>query len=328
MNNIKKIISLSALLFTCLVIFLFWSWFSSQADEDSVFLVENGSSLSKMANQLREKNIISNKKTFVLLARFRRDTRNIHSGEYKITKGMSQNEILSMLVSGKVITYPLTLLEGWSFTQFKDELRKATKLKQTLPEISNIQLMKILGNEKLHPEGSFYPDTYLYTAGSTDVSILKKAFNKMQASLDKQWENRESNLPYKSKYEALIMASIVEKETGKAEERPLIAGVFVNRLRKKMKLQTDPTVIYGMGDRFKGNIRRKDLRKDTPYNTYTRYGLPPTPIAMPSEAAIYAALHPEKTKAIFFVSRGDGSHVFSETLKQHNQAVRKYQLKK
>lgn len=326
--TLKKITSFLFLLITLVVIFLSWSWFAPQVKDDAVIQIGQGSSLSGTARSLRKKGLISMDQTFILLARVRGVSRAIHTGEYQIKKGMSQYEMLSMFVSGKVITHPLTILEGWNYFQLREQLKKSVKLKQTLTGITDKELMKMLGSDTMHPEGNFYPDTYLYTAGNTDFDILKKAYEKMQHSLEEQWKTRETGLPYKSRYEALIMASIVEKETGQADERPLIAGVFVNRLRKNMRLQTDPTVIYGMGKNFDGNIRKKDLRKDTPYNTYTRHGLPPTPIAMPSEAAIHAALHPAKTDAIFFVSRGDGSHVFTSTLKEHNKAVRKYQLKK
>jgi UPF0755 protein len=183
-----------------------------------------------------------------------------------------------------------------------------------------------LGHPGEHPEGRFFPDTYRYTRGQTDVSILAHALEKMQTRLDQEWGKRDPGLPYRTPYEALIMASIVEKETGRGDERPLIAGVFVNRLRRNMKLQTDPTVIYGLGERFDGNLRVRDLRTDSPYNTYTRYGLPPTPIAMAGAESLHAALHPVDTKALYFVGRGDGAHVFSETLADHNKAVVKYQL--
>jgi UPF0755 protein len=327
--KIKKLLgTTTVVVFAILTIFLSWMWFVPQVKNDVVIRIKQGSSLYRTARLLKKNGAVSNETSFVLLARLRGDTRAIHAGEYAIKNGMSQNNILSMFVSGEVITYPLTLPEGWSYLQFRDLLKNSKKLKQTLKGVSDKELMKMLGHAGLHPEGSFYPDTYLYTAGDTDFSVLKKSFEKMQNKLAQQWDAREQGLPYQSKYEALIMASIVEKETGQANERPLIAGVFVNRLRKKMRLQTDPTVIYGMGKNFNGNIRIKDLRKDTPYNTYTRYGLPPTPIAMPGEKAIHAALHPDKTEAIFFVARGDGSHVFSKTLKEHNKAVRKYQLKK
>jgi UPF0755 protein len=327
-TSFKKTKNTLVLFIALLALFLSWTWFAPQAGKDAIIMIEQGSSLSRMARTLEKEGLINRDRLFVLLARLRGNTRTIHTGEYQIKKGMSQNEILTMFVNGSVITYPVTILEGWNYFQLREQLKNSVKLKQTLTGVSDTELMKKLGSPGLHPEGNFYPDTYLYTAGSTDYAILEKAYNKMQLKLEAQWKSREPGLPYKSSYEALIMASIVEKETGQADERPLIAGVFVNRLRKKMRLQTDPTVIYGMGKKFNGNIRKKDLRKDTPYNTYTRYGLPPSPIAMPSEAAIHAALHPAKTDAIFFVSRGDGSHVFTSTLKEHNKAVRKYQLKK
>jgi UPF0755 protein len=186
--------------------------------------------------------------------------------------------------------------------------------------------MTRLGHPGEHPEGRFFPDTYYFSAGQNDQAILARAYERMQARLKQEWEGRDPVVPYKNPYEALIMASIVEKETGRAEERRQIAGVFVNRLRRPMKLQTDPTVIYGLGERFDGNLRLRDLRQDTRYNTYTRLGLPPTPIAMPGREALYAALHPAETSALYFVSRGDGSHVFSDTLVEHNNAVIKYQL--
>jgi UPF0755 protein len=187
--------------------------------------------------------------------------------------------------------------------------------------------MARLGHPGEAPEGRFFPDTYYYSAGQTDRMILANAYDKMQKMLEQQWAARDADLPFKSPYEALILASIVEKETGRADERELIAGVFVNRLRHGMRLQSDPTVIYGMGDKYDGNIRLKDLMRDTPYNTYTRRGLPPTPVAMPGRDSLHAVLHPAVTDALYFVSRGDGSHVFSATLEEHNQAVIKYQLK-
>ena len=187
--------------------------------------------------------------------------------------------------------------------------------------------MKLVGNGEAHAEGLFFPDTFYFDRGTQDTILLKRAYYSMQAKLNQAWNNRAPNLPYKNSYEALIMASVVEKETGKNSERPMIAGVFLNRLRIGMRLQTDPTVIYGMGKKYDGNIRRKDLQTDTIYNTYTRSGLPPTPIAMPGLASIEAALHPEQTKALYFVGKGDGSHAFSHSLAEHNHAVSKYQLK-
>ncbi len=187
--------------------------------------------------------------------------------------------------------------------------------------------MQLVGNSESHPEGLFFPDTYYFDRNTQDITVLKRAYESMHEKLEKAWLGRDDHLPYKSPYEALIMASIIEKETGKASERKMIAGVFINRLRIGMRLQTDPTVIYGLGDQYDGNIRRKNLESDTPYNTYTRAGLPPTPIAMPGLASIEAAMHPAETKALYFVGKGDGSHVFSSTLAEHNRAVIKYQLK-
>lgn len=324
---IKKLLFLSLTFLVLLSVYLGWSWFAPQVTSDSVVMVEQGSSLSRLARILSKKGIIDSRDTFIYLAHIRGDTRTIRMGEYRLNKGMSQNEILSLIVSGEVITYPAKFLEGWTFYQLREQLKKLQKLKHTLEGLSDKEIMKKLGSAEIHPEGNFYPDTYFYTAGSTDLMILKKAYDKMQKNLDKHWTNRDVGLPYKSKYEALIMASIIEKETGRPDERPLIASVFINRLKKNIKLQTDPTVIYGMGKNYNGNIRKKDLRRDTPYNTYTRKGLPPTPIAMPGEDSINAAVHPAKSDAIFFVARGDGTHVFSKNLKEHNKAVKKYQLK-
>lgn len=208
------------------------------------------------------------------------------------------------------------------------KLAKNDAVKSTIKGLSDAEVMHMVGNSEKHAEGLFFPDTFYFDRNTADTVLLKRAYESMQTKLKRAWANRGPNLPYKNSYEVLIMASIIEKETGKASERPMIAGVFLNRLRIGMRLQTDPTVIYGMGDNFNGNIRRKDLTADTPHNTYTRDGLPPTPIAMPSLASIEAALHPEKTKALYFVGKGDGSHQFSNSLVEHNRAVTKYQLKR
>jgi UPF0755 protein len=225
-----------------------------------------------------------------------------------------------------VVEYSLRLVEGWTFKQSLQALAQAPKLTQTLAGHTPEQIMARLGQPGRHPEGRFFPDTYKYTAGQTDLSILARAHERMQNTLQREWEARRADSPFKEPYEALVLASIVEKETGQPGERPMIAGVFINRLRRNMKLQTDPTVIYGLGEKFDGNLRLRDLRSDTPYNSYTRTGLPPTPIAMPGGAAIRAVMQPADTRALYFVSRGDGSHEFSETLGQHNDAVTKYQL--
>jgi UPF0755 protein len=276
---------------------------------------------------LHERGLLDRSWYFTLYARFSGLAARMQAGEYQIDSTLTPRELLALLVSGRVVQHAFTLIEGWNFHELMQALRGDGVLVQTLPnDAAPERVMAALGFEKTHPEGRFLPDTYHFPRGTNDVQFLQRAHRAMQAYLAEQWGEREENLPLESPDEALILASIVEKETGAAEERPLIAGVFVNRLRKGMKLQTDPTVIYGIGPDFDGNIRRRDLRRDTPYNTYTRYGLPPTPIAMPGRAAIRAALHPEKTDALYFVARGDGTHKFSATLAEHEAAVIKYQL--
>lgn len=278
------------------------------------------------ADQLQQEGLLKEKWSFLFWARYRKLSSSLKAGEYEIPANSTMNDLLHLVTSGKVIDYPVTFIEGWNFKQLREALSKQRKLKHVIDKLGDQQLMEKLGAAGQHPEGRFYPDTYHYTASMTDLDILRQAYNKMTKFLNTQWKMRDEGLPLQNSNEALVLASIIEKETGAEEERPLIAGVFINRLRKGMLLQTDPTVIYGMGDSYKGNIRRKDLRIDTPYNTYTRKGLPPTPIAMPGGEAIKAALHPEETNALYFVAKGDGTHYFSATLREHNNAVNKYQL--
>jgi UPF0755 protein len=292
------------------------------------YLVEPGSSLSHIARDLEQKGILGNALYFRVLARLEGKAQQIKAGEYHIITGTNPSELLSLLVSGKVTSYSLTLIEGWNFKQVLAAVAENSALKHTLEGMMPEQVMEKMGHPGEHPEGRFLPDTYHFPRGTTDLAFLKRAHDAMSALLEKEWQNRDPGLPLKTPYEALILASIVEKETGQASERPRIAGVFVRRLQKGMKLQTDPTVIYGMGDDFDGNIRRKDLKTDTPYNTYVHGGLTPTPISMPGADAIRAVLHPDSGKSLYFVARGDGSHQFSDTLKEHNRAVRKYQLKR
>jgi UPF0755 protein len=230
-----------------------------------------------------------------------------------------------MLVRGEETLRTVTLVEGWNFRQVRQALAKAEQLQAQFHNLSDAQIMEKLGRPGLHPEGRFYPDTYTYAKGSSDLALLQRALKSMDKHLAKAWLTRLPNSPLKTPDEALILASIVEKETGKAADRPLIAGVFIHRLRIGMMLQTDPSVIYGLGTAFDGNLRRSDLRADTPYNTYTRTGLPPTPIAMPGKAALEAALHPAATQALYFVAKGDGSSHFSSDLTEHNRAVNRYQ---
>jgi UPF0755 protein len=253
--------------------------------------------------------------------------RQIKAGNYEITPGMSPRQLLNMLVRGEESLKSVTLPEGLNFSQVLATLRRAEQLKPEAQQLSPSQLMAALGRPGLHPEGRFFPDTYTYAKGSSDLAVLQRAARAMDKRLAEAWAQRQPNLPLRSPDDALVLASIIEKETGKPSDRTLISGVFVNRLRIGMRLQTDPTVIYGLGDRFDGNLRKRDLRSDTPYNTYTRAGLPPTPIAMPGRAALLAAVQPAQTQALYFVARGDGSSEFSDDLPAHNRAVARYQKK-
>jgi UPF0755 protein len=251
--------------------------------------------------------------------------RKIRAGSYEIERGVTPRTLLDKMVRGDEVMATVRLIEGWTFRQFRAELAKAPDLKQTTAALTEAELMAAIGAPGVAAEGRFYPDTYAFSKGASDVAVLKRAYRAMQRQVDAAWAERAPNTPLRNADEALTLASIVEKETGAAKDRGLVAGVFVNRLRIGMPLQTDPTVIYGLGERFDGNLRKKDLLADTPYNTYTRGGLPPTPIAMPGRASLLAAVKPEATKALYFVARGDGSSQFSETLADHNRAVNQYQ---
>jgi UPF0755 protein len=263
-----------------------------------------------------------------IYARLSGQDQAMKAGEYRLDPGLRAIDLPALLVSGKVILHELTLVEGWRFEQALQAVRENPVLGHTLPDDSAGAAMAALGRPELHPEGRFYPDTYRFPRGTTDIAFLQRAFSRMEEVLAAEWLARAEGLPYQTAEEALIMASIVERETSLPAERFDIAGVFVRRLQKGMRLQTDPTVIYGMGAAFKGNIRRRDLETDTPYNTYIRKGLPPTPICLPGRASINAALHPAPGGALYFVAKGDGSHYFSATFAEHNAAVSKYQLKR
>jgi len=290
------------------------------------FVIKSGWGLNKIANELLHQGIVSDADYFALMAYLSDQGNEVHKGEYTLHPGMRPMEVLTLFVKGQVKQYSFTIIEGWTFKQLLTELKNAPKLQQELKGLDTPSIMRKLGYPDLHPEGRFLPDTYFYPLGNSDLDFLKRAYVAMEKALATEWKNRAPKLPYKTAYEALIMASIVEKETGDVSERNAIAGVFVRRLNQKMRLQTDPTVIYGMGDNYKGNIRKKDLKNDTPYNTYRRHGLPPTPIAMPGIEAIRAALHPDDGNTLYFVAKGDGSHQFSTTIEGHNKAVRKYQI--
>ncbi|MDB5741806.1 MAG: aminodeoxychorismate lyase [Polaromonas sp.] len=250
--------------------------------------------------------------------------RLIKAGSYELVPGTTPRALLSMLVRGEEALKSVTLVEGWTFLQMRAALQKAEQLVPDTAALTPEMIMEKLGKPGIHPEGRFFPDTYTYAKGSSDLGVLKRAARAMDKRLDAAWRLRSADTPLKSPDQALILASIVEKETGKSQDRAQIGGVFSNRLRIGMPLQTDPTVIYGLGAQFDGNLRKRDLQTDTPYNTYTRQGLPPTPIAMPGKAALLAAVQPASTQALYFVSRGDGSSQFSANLDEHNRAVNKY----
>lgn len=300
------------------------------AKDGYVYTVQPGSNLQKISHDFYEEGLSSFPTEYLrIYGRFEEKAHLIKAGEYHIEAGTTLPQLLDQLIAGQVVQYSFTIVEGLTSQQLIDMAIADKRLTNTLVKSSLTDVMDAIGQAEHHGEGEFLPETYFFTAGTTDKELLQRAYKMMTLTLDKAWNSKAENLPYKTPYEALIMASIIEKETGIAEERAEIAGVFVRRLKKGMRLQTDPTVIYGMGEQYKGNIRRKDLKTDTPYNTYTRYGLPPSPIALPSKESIDAALHPASGKSLYFVATGqDGRHVFSNTLTAHNKAVRKYQLKK
>ncbi|PVZ16165.1 MULTISPECIES: endolytic transglycosylase MltG [unclassified Pseudomonas] len=260
--------------------------------------------------------------------RFNADGMTLHTGEYRLTPGMTVRDLIGLWQRGEVVQYNLTLVEGWTFRQVRAALAKQEKLRQTLVGLSDEQVMEKLGHPSVFPEGRFFPDTYRYVKGTSDLELLGQAYDRLDTVLAQEWQNRASDVPLADPYQALILASLVEKETGVPQERGEIAGVFIRRLQAGMLLQTDPTVIYGMGERYNGKITRADLRAPSAYNTYLNPGLPPTPIAMVGREALHAALNPTAGRSLYFVARGDGSHVFSETLDDHNDAVREYQLKR
>ena len=296
-------------------------------DKPLSYMLEPGANLTRVVRDLARQGVIAKPRYLLFHARLQGNANRIGAGEYLIDAGSTPAEFYQQLVDGKVVQHALTIVEGWNFRQMMAALNAHPLIKHTLTDAGDAQIMAAIGHAGEHPEGRFLPDTWHFPRGISDVEFLRRAYAAMQTYLMQEWQKRDTGLPLKTPYEALILASIVEKETGLASERPAIAGVFIRRLQKRIRLQTDPTVIYGMGERYKGNIRRADLKRDTPYNTYRHHGLPPTPIALPGRAAIRAALHPAPGDALYFVARGDGSHYFSATLEEHNRAVIKYQLK-
>lgn len=289
--------------------------------------IPRGTSLRALTHRMAREGILEQPYYFIALAYLEGAQRAIKAGEYALAPGMTPQQLLHDMTAGKVVQFPITLIEGRTFRQALAVIDAHEQFGgENLSSLTDAELMDKLGRSGEHPEGRFFPDTYHFPRKATGLDVLKRAMDRMDEVLAEEWSNREPGLPIDTPYEALILASIIEKETAVPEERPAIGGVFVRRLQRGMKLQTDPTVIYGMGERFDGDIRRADLRERTPYNTYVIQGLPPTPIALPGRAAIHAALHPEDGDALYFVARGDGSHVFSSTLAAHQRAVRRYIL--
>jgi len=292
------------------------------------FTVEKGSSLKTVSKKLAEAGLFSEPYGLWLLGRITDQATGIRAGTYRLEGPISPVDLLNKLNAGDVVKLSLTFVEGITFAEMRTLLESHPGLKITTKGLADAEVLKRLGAPEQKAEGLFFPDTFSFSQGTSDIDVLRMSYQMMKQKLDQAWAKRVPDLPYASPYEALVMASIIEKETGRADERALIASVFVNRLRKPMRLQTDPTVIYGMGARFDGNIRRRDLEKDTPYNTYTRDGLPPTPIALPGWGSLLAAVQPQTSDKLYFVAtgNGDGSHYFSRSLEEHNRAVAKYQL--
>ena len=293
--------------------------------ETFVYTVPRGATISHVARDLREAGLIESALRLELQARWNGAASRIKAGEYALEPGLTPAGLLDLLVAGTVIQHPFTIVEGWTFRELRRRIAESEVLVHTLEGLSGEEVMARLGLAGTHPEGRFFPETYHFPAGTRDVRLLRRAFDAMSAYLESAWARRAADLPLSSPDEVLVLASIVEKETGAAEERARIAGVFMSRLRRGMRLETDPTVIYGLGDEFDGDLRRADLRRDTPYNTYTRKGLPPTPIALAGAAAIDAVVAPTEDGSLYFVAKGDGRHVFSTTYDAHREAVRRYQ---
>jgi UPF0755 protein len=295
--------------------------------EPLLFTVKAGSDLAQVARDLERADLVSHHAYFEWRARWTGVSTALQAGTYEVLPRDSAAEVLAKLVHGRTKTFTITFIEGTRFSDLRRLLDADAHVTHQYAQRSDDEIMGALGMPGQAAEGQFFPSTYHFKANTSDLALLKRAYVRMQKQLASTWPRRAAQLPYNSPYEVLIMASIVEKETARADERPAIAGVFVRRLARGMKLQTDPTVIYGMGKTYSGNLRRADLERDTPYNTYTRGGLPPTPIAMPGAAALEAAVMPAPGNALYFVARGDGSHQFSSSLSEHDAAVRKFQLR-
>ena len=326
----KAILSFGFSLLLLVALFASISMHSFQQPLDSVtdarvFEVSPGSSLTRITNDLTEQGILTSPLFFRIAARWEGVEADLQTGEYRIEPGISTADLLAKMVAGDVIQYRVTLLEGWTITEVMEALARQPELQQTLGEASATELAEALELESTNPEGMLHPETYFYIKGTTDLELLRRARIRQETILQEHWQNRLGALPFNSPYEALILASIIEKESAATSERGHIAGVFVRRLEQGMRLQSDPTVIYGIGEDFDGNLTREHLRTTTAYNTYRISGLPPSPIALPGETSIIASLNPLPGDSLYFVSRGDGTHYFSATLEEHNAAVNRFQ---
>jgi UPF0755 protein len=322
--------ALLLLAFAVGIVFLGWMlWFGLSPVKVTAspleFSIRPGSGLRGATRQILNAGVAMPAWQFNALARANGAQARIKAGSYQISSGVTPLQLLRKITRGDFAQADLVVIEGWTFRQMRGVLDAHADLKHDSNGLSDAQIMERLGDPGVPPEGKFFPDTYIFSKGDSDFAVLARAHRVMQKRLESAWDQRDTQLPLRNPYEALILASIVEKETGLATDRGMVAAVFVNRLRLGMRLQTDPTVIYGMGDKFDGNLRRRDLVKDTPFNTYTRPGLPPHPIALPGAASIEAVMHPARTDALYFVARGDGTSVFSRRLDDHNRAVAKYQ---
>lgn len=289
------------------------------------FSIEPGSSLRSVAQQLAHAGMVPDAWSFILLSRATNLSSSLKAGDYEITGSISPWQLLQRITRGEVNQKDIRFIEGWTFSKIRGSLDAHPAIRHDMAELNEGEILKRIGADEASAEGLFFPDTYFFVRGSSDLSILRRAYHAMQKHLGAAWASRAADLPLETPYQALILASIVEKETGRESDRAMVAGVFINRLRRGMLLQTDPTVIYGLGERFDGNLRKQDLLADQAYNTYTRVGLPPTPIAMPGLASIRAALNPAVTTALYFVAKGNGESHFSDNLADHNRAVWKYQ---
>ncbi len=324
---IKTLIVLGLFLIIVLGGGFFWLVSSPMAlkSEQIDFNIPPGSSMRAAAREIATAGVVLEPWLLIVLSKIMRVEASIKAGSYEINRGITPLDLMNKLTRGDVTQSEIAFIEGWTFRQMRERLDANPDIRHDTTGLSDSEIMRLIGAPGTAAEGMFFPDTYLFAKQSKDSHVLERAYRTMQRHLSREWENRAAGLPYSNAYQALIMASIIEKETGRNQDRPLVAAVFVNRLRLGMLLQTDPTVIYGLGERFDGNLRKRDLLADTPYNTYTRGGLPPTPIAMPGMASLQTALHPAQSQALYFVARGDGSSHFSRSLDEHNQAVNRYQ---